>query len=98
MAKTNPELYTALGRAMDEILSERCLSQREVGRRMACQGFERNCPHNALNNMMRGTTGTNFDIISKFALAVGLTTAEENKLWRAAIMQTREQSHRLDRQ
>lgn len=92
MPRRNRERYTSLGRAIDEILEHKSVSQKEAGRRMVAQGLERAYGGDALNNLMRGVTTADFEIIFRFSRAVGLDHEEEEELVRIALAQERERS------
>lgn len=90
MSRRNRERYTSLGRAIDEILERKGVSQREAGRRMVAQGLQRKYGGDVLNNLIRGVTSPDFETIFRFANAVDLTREEEDGLVVIALEQERE--------
>lgn len=81
--------YNAFGRALDDLLTERSLSQSELGRMIQAEGYGAKAPKNAINNAMLHSKKISVFLLYCIIDALrrhphGLTREEEGRLEGAA--------------
>lgn len=89
------EKYNVFGRVLDEMLTERGLSQSELGRMIEEEGFDSKAPKNAINNAMLHSKKISVDLLYCIIDALrkhpqGLTREEQGRLEEAARQAARE--------
>lgn len=95
-----PRDYNAFGLVLDDLLTERSLSQSELGRMIQAEGFDAKAPKNAINNAMLHSKKISVDLLYCIIDALrrhpsGLSREEAGRLEEAARQAAREDRRRF---